>query len=126
MGCPWMLLLTGVGFTQHQPAATSVDNARSCSYSDLLLMMGCPRMLLLTDVASQQQHRWTMPEAVVTVICSDDGRKHRPKHAELIKVNKSKWLLLVCYQFNCNLLTVCLNNLVAVRMNKIRKFQENQ
>jgi len=22
MGCPWMLLLTGVGFTQHQPAAT--------------------------------------------------------------------------------------------------------
>jgi len=26
--------------TQHQPAATSMDNTRSCSYSDMLLMMG--------------------------------------------------------------------------------------
>jgi hypothetical protein len=32
-----MLLLAGVAYTQHQPAATSVD---SCSYSDMLLMMG--------------------------------------------------------------------------------------
>jgi hypothetical protein len=39
-----MLLLSGgaywVEMTQHQPAATSVDNTRSCSYSDMLLMMG--------------------------------------------------------------------------------------
>jgi len=39
-----MLLLTGVVYwvpnTQHHPAATSVDNARSCIYSDMLLMMG--------------------------------------------------------------------------------------
>ena len=26
--------------TKHQPAATSVENTTSCSYSDLLLMMG--------------------------------------------------------------------------------------
>jgi hypothetical protein len=32
-----MLLLAG---TQHQPVATSVDMTRSCSYSDMLLMMG--------------------------------------------------------------------------------------
>jgi len=32
-----MLLLSGVAYTQHQTAATSVD---SCSYSDMLLMMG--------------------------------------------------------------------------------------
>jgi hypothetical protein len=42
--CPPMLLLAGVAYwvemTQHQPAATSVDNTRSCSYSDMLLMMG--------------------------------------------------------------------------------------
>jgi len=35
-----MLLLAGVAYTQHQPAATSVDVTRSCSYSDMLLMMG--------------------------------------------------------------------------------------
>jgi hypothetical protein len=39
-----MLLLAGVGHVhahaQHQPAATSVDITRSCSYSDMLLMMG--------------------------------------------------------------------------------------
>jgi len=40
-----MLLLTGVGFTQHQPAAT-----------------------------------WA----------PDDALKYRPKHVQLIKVNKSK------------------------------------
>jgi hypothetical protein len=43
-----MLLLAGVAYwvelsfptnTQHQPAATSVDINRSCSYSDMLLMM---------------------------------------------------------------------------------------
>jgi len=51
--CPPMLLLAGVLImfhrpwlksvppnTQHQPAATSVENTRSCSYSDMLLMMG--------------------------------------------------------------------------------------
>ena len=42
--CPPMLLLAGVAYlvelTQHQPAATSVDNTRSCSDSDMLLMMG--------------------------------------------------------------------------------------
>jgi len=26
--------------TQHQPVATSADITRSCSYSDILLMMG--------------------------------------------------------------------------------------
>jgi len=45
---------------------------------------------------SQQQHRWTLPEAVVTA--SDDGRKHRPKQVEQIKVNKSKHLNLFGYQ----------------------------
>jgi len=34
------LLLAGVANTQHQPAATSADNTRKCSYSDMLLMMG--------------------------------------------------------------------------------------
>jgi hypothetical protein len=42
-----MLLLAGVAYwvelvphnTQHQPVATSVDNTRSCIYSDMLLMM---------------------------------------------------------------------------------------
>ena len=33
--CCWLVLRT-----QHQSAATSVDNIRSCSYSDVLLMMG--------------------------------------------------------------------------------------
>jgi len=51
-------------------------------------------MLLLAVLrirnTSQQQHRRTLPEAVVTVICSCDVRKHRPKHVELIKVHKSK------------------------------------
>jgi hypothetical protein len=42
--------------TNRQPAATSVEITKSCSYS------------------------------------ADDGRKHRPKHVELIKVNKSKHL----------------------------------
>ena len=51
--CPPMLLLAGVAYTQHQPAATSVV---SCSYSDML--------------HPSLQHRWTIPEAVVTVICS--------------------------------------------------------
>jgi hypothetical protein len=26
--------------TQHQPATSSVDNTRSCSYSEMFLMMG--------------------------------------------------------------------------------------
>jgi hypothetical protein len=39
-----MLLLAGVVYwvpsMQHQPAATLVDNSKSYSYSDMLLMMG--------------------------------------------------------------------------------------
>jgi len=35
-----VLVLAGVAYTQHQPAAKTVDNTRSCSYSDMLLMMG--------------------------------------------------------------------------------------
>ena len=39
--CPPMLLTKSVPHnTQHQPAAASVDNTRSCSYSDMRLMMG--------------------------------------------------------------------------------------
>jgi hypothetical protein len=33
-------LKSGPPNIQHQPATTSVDNTRSCSYSDMLLMMG--------------------------------------------------------------------------------------
>jgi len=36
--CPPMLLLAGIA--SQKPAATSVDNTRSCSYSNMLLMMG--------------------------------------------------------------------------------------
>ena len=41
----WCYVLSGTDKsfppnTQHQPAATSVDITRSCSYSDKLLMMG--------------------------------------------------------------------------------------
>jgi len=35
-----MLLLAGVAYTQHQPTATSVDNTRSYSEGDILLLMG--------------------------------------------------------------------------------------
>jgi hypothetical protein len=39
--CPPMLLLAGVAYCVELTwSATSVDNARSCSYSDMLLMMG--------------------------------------------------------------------------------------
>jgi len=54
-----MMLLAGVAYwvpnTQHQPAATSLDNTKSCSYSEHPIH------------TSQQQHRWTIPKAVVTV-----------------------------------------------------------
>ena len=39
-GIGWNWLKLVPPSTQHQPAATSVDNTRSCSYSDMLLMMG--------------------------------------------------------------------------------------
>jgi len=55
-----MLLLDGVVYwvpnTQHQSAATLVDNTRSCCYSEYPIQN-----------ISQQQNRWTIPEAVVTV-----------------------------------------------------------
>jgi len=40
-----LLLVAGVAYwvehnTQHQPAATSVEITKSCSYSDTFLMMG--------------------------------------------------------------------------------------
>ena len=34
------LLLAGVAYKQHQPATAPMDITRSCSYSDMLLMMG--------------------------------------------------------------------------------------
>jgi len=39
----------------------------------------------LVHDTSRQQYWWTISEAVNTVNSTDDGRKHRPKHVELIR-----------------------------------------
>jgi len=44
--------------TQHQPAATSVDNTRSCSYSDVLLpvsLVTVPAELTGPDIAKASE-----------------------------------------------------------------------
>jgi len=64
-----MLLLADVAY----PAATSVDITRSCSYSDMLLMMG--------ENIAYTQHQPAVTSVDIT---------RSPKHVELIKVNKSK------------------------------------
>ena len=65
----YLLLISSTCFGRcFRPSST----AYHCNYS----FWYCPLMLLLAGVAywveftSQQQHRWTTPEAVVTVICS--------------------------------------------------------
>ena len=69
-----------------RPSSEALDLFTAC---DIVHLCCCrpvswTRFHLVHDTC-RQQHRWTISQAVNKSSVPDDGRKHRPKHVELIE-----------------------------------------